>query len=267
MEYWGQPLGMVLANTREHADRAAKLGVVATYEAAQTPVVTIGSAIAAGRLGAPGKHTTGDVPAAMAAAPHNFEGLIDISGQYHFYMETQTSVAIPMEDDGVFVYCSTQSPSSVQHSVAEACQLPLNKVIVDMKRGGGGYGGKITNATPIAVSAAFAAHRHRRPVRLVTSIKDCMTSTGKRSPWRFEYRVACNADGKITALSGTCYTAQWRATKDFARCYDIANWDVTGINCEIDAPNNTWMRSPTELGECTFMNEVMDHVATELGPA
>ena len=47
------------------------------------------------------------------------------------------------------------------------------------------------------------------------------------------------------------------------RCYDIANWDVSGIACNIDAPQNTYMRSPTELGECTFMNEIMDHVAMQ----
>eukprot|EP01051_Picozoa_sp_SAG22_P018760 SAG22_NODE_3256_length_1826_cov_1.925304_1_plen_199_part_10 len=176
--------------------------------------------------------------------------------------------------------------------MAAACSLPLNKVIVEMKRGGeamvlpfhclfttfhcalefvclslptgGGYGGKISNATPVAVAAAFAAHKHRRPVRLVTSIKDCLTSTGKRSPWKFTYRVGCDATGRVTAVTGTVYTAQWRATTDFARCYDIPNWDVSGINCNTDAPRNTWMRSPTELGECTFMNEVMDCVATGL---
>ena len=180
------------------------------------------------------------------------------------YMETQTSVAIPMEDDGVRVLCSTQSPSSVQSSVASTISMPLNKVIVEMKRGGGGYGGKIANATPYACSAAFAAHKHRREVRLVSNIKDCMTSTGKRCPWKFEYRVAFTPQGKVTAVSGTVYATNWRATNDFARCYDIANWDVTGVTCNVDAPQNTWMRSPTELGECTFINEVMDHVATQL---
>ena len=173
-------------------------------------------------------------------------------------METQTSVAIPMEDDGVRVLCSTQSPSSVQSSVASTISMPLNKVIVEVKRGGGGYGGKIANATPYACSAAFAAHKHRREVRLVSNIKDCMTSTGKRCPWKFEYRVAFTPQGKVTAVSGTVYAANWRATNDFARCYDIANWDVTGVTCNVDAPQNTWMRSPTELGECTFINEVMD---------
>jgi xanthine dehydrogenase/oxidase len=266
IEYWGQPIGMVIADTREHADRAAKLGVTVTYTGTTTACVTIEDAIAMQRVDPPRRSHRGDCNSAFAAAGASgtLEGEIDIAGQYHFYMETQTSVAIPMEDDGLRVICSTQSPSSVQSSVASTISMPLNKVIVEMKRAGGGYGGKISNATPYACAAAFAAHKHRREVRLVSNIKDNMTSTGKRSPWKFQYRVAFTPTGRVTAVSGTVYTANWRATNDFQRCYDIPNWDVSGIKCNVEAPPNTWMRSPTELGECTFMNEIMDHVAMQL---
>ena len=266
IEYWGQPVGMVIADTREHADRAAKLGVTVTYTGAGTPCVTIEDAIAMNRVESPRRAQRGNVAGAFAAAgaSHTLEGEIHIAGQYHFYMETQTTVAIPMEDGGLRIITSTQSPSSVQSSVASTVSMPLNKVIVEMKRAGGGYGGKISNATPYACAAAFAAHKHRREVRLVSNIKDNMTSTGKRSPWRFQYRVAFDASGRVTAVSGTVYTANWRATNDFQRCYDIPNWDVSGINCHVEAPPNTWMRSPTELGACTFMNEIMDHVARQL---
>ena len=255
---------MVVAETRELAERAALL-VHTTYTAAVAPVVTIDQAMATpARMQHPSSHTSGDAAGAFAAAAHTFEGTIDIAAQYHMYMETQTSVATPLEDDGLHIHCSTQSPAGVQSAVARACSLPMNKVIIEMKRGGGGYGGKITGAVPVAVACGFAAHKHRKPVRFITSIKDCLTSTGKRSPWKFVYRVGCDAAGRVSAVSGTVYTAQWRATTSFARCYDVPNWDVTGINCSTDAPGNTYMRSPTELGECTFMNEIMDHVAMEL---
>lgn len=171
VQYWGQPLGMIVAETRELADRAAK-AVQVTYTDRADAVVTIEQAIAAdGRTEQPSHHTAGDAAAALAAAAHTFEGSIDISGQYHMYMETQTSVATPMEDDGLFLQVSTQSPASVQNAVAAACNLPQNKVIINMQRAGGGYGGKISNATPIAVACGYAAFKHRRPVRLVTSIK------------------------------------------------------------------------------------------------
>jgi CO/xanthine dehydrogenase Mo-binding subunit len=240
--------------------------VTVSYTGTTTPCVTIEDAIAMNRVESPRRAQRGNVAGAFAAAgaSHTLEGEIHIAGQYHFYMETQTTVAIPMEDGGLRIITSTQSPSSVQSSVASTVSMPLNKVIVEMKRAGGGYGGKISNATPYACAAAFAAHKHRREVRLVSNIKDNMTSTGKRSPWRFQYRVAFDASGRVTAVSGTVYTANWRATNDFQRCYDIPNWDVSGINCNVEAPPNTWMRSPTELGECTFMNEIMDHVARQL---
>lgn len=229
ISYWGQPIGMVLADTREHADRAAKLGVTATYTGSTTPCVSIEDAITMGRTNPPQRSNRGDAAGAFATAgaAGTLEGSVDIAGQYHFYMETQTSVAIPMEDDGVRVLCSTQSPSSVQQSVASTISMPLNKVIIECKRAGGGYGGKISNATPYACSAAFAAHKHRREVRLVSNIKDCMTSTGKRSPWKFEYRVAFTPQGRVTAVTGTVYTANWRATNNFQRCYDIANCEYT----------------------------------------
>lgn len=265
--FWGQPLGMIVADTREHAERIAQ-AVAATvqYTEVTAPCVTIVDAIAQGKVDAPRHHSVGDVASAFAAAgaAHTVQGEIELAAQYHFYMETQTSVARPMEDDGVQVICSTQGPSMVQSAIATALELPLNKVIVSVKRAGGGYGGKITGASTYAVAAAFAAHRHRTECRLIGNIVDNMASTGKRCPWKFEYKVSFTATGQVTAVQGTVYCGNWRPSTNFMRCYSIPNWDVQGINCHLNAPDNTYMRAPTELGECTFMNEIMDHVATAL---
>lgn len=88
IQYWGQPIGMVIADTREHADRAAKLGVTVTYTGTTTPCVTIQDAIAMNRVDSPRRSHRGDVASAFAAAGETgtLEGEIDIAGQYHFYV-------------------------------------------------------------------------------------------------------------------------------------------------------------------------------------
>ena len=99
----------------------------------------------------------GDAAAALASAPHRLQGRIDIGGQDHFYLEGQVSLAIPMEDGDVMVHCSTQHPSEVQHNVAHVLGRPDNAVTVEVRRMGGGFGGKETQAAQWAAIAALAA--------------------------------------------------------------------------------------------------------------
>ena len=110
-------------------------------------------------------HQRGDSAAALASAPHRLQGTLHIGGQEHFYLETQISSVMPTEDGGMIVYCSTQNPTEVQKLVAEVLDVPMNKVVLDMRRMGGGFGGKLFLRAD-AIMAALAAREVGRAVKV-----------------------------------------------------------------------------------------------------
>ena len=118
VQFHGQPLFAVVAETRDAARRAAKLARVEYRPLPHT--IDVADAVKAGLpyVTEPLKLERGDVEAALATAPNRLRGTQRVGGQDHFYLEGQISFAVPGEDDDVIVYCSTQHPSEVQHMVA-----------------------------------------------------------------------------------------------------------------------------------------------------
>merc|ERR1712000_725641 len=104
----------------------------------------------------------GDVENALSAAANTLSGEMYVRGQEQFYLETQISYAIPGEDGSMKVLCSTQHPSEVQKLVAEVLDVPINHVQAEVRRMGGGFGGKETQAAQWACLAAVFATRLNR---------------------------------------------------------------------------------------------------------
>src|SRR5436305_5788626 len=126
---------------------------------------------------------------------------MDISGQDHFYLESQAAIAIPSEGRHMVVHSSTQHTTECQQIIAEVLGVPFNHVTVICKRMGGGFGGKETQAAQPAAMAAMIAFLTRRPARVVYNKDDDMRYTGKRHPFKNFYRVGFARDGRITALA------------------------------------------------------------------
>jgi xanthine dehydrogenase/oxidase len=244
IDYHGQPIGAILATSRAAADAAVAAVKVSYTGVCAQPVVNIDAAIKAGGKyvspamkpsyggGQPKSATVirGDVQKAFAQAAFTGTGELNIAGQYHFHMETQTCVATPTQADGLVLHCACQAPSLIQTAVAKATQLPQNKVLVETVRVGGAFGGKTSNAVPTATVAAIGAHKHRRECRMQMSLKENMQSAGKRSPFKLTYKVACGKDGVILAVSGTVYAENWECPCDFSEDYDVENWHVNGTS-------------------------------------
>ena len=93
----------------------------------------------------------------MVKASGDFEGEFELGGQEHFYLETHAAWAERGRGRFNVVTSSTQHPSEVQTVVAHVLHLPINKVVVQSPRMGGGFGGKETQANTPAALAAFAA--------------------------------------------------------------------------------------------------------------
>ena len=124
-------------------------------------------------------------------------GRIEIGGQEHFYLEGQAALALPQEGGDMIVHSSTQHPTEIQHKVAEALGVPMNAVRVEVRRMGGGFGGKESQGNALAVACAVAARATGRPCQMRYDRDDDMVITGKRHDFRIDYRVGFDGEGRI----------------------------------------------------------------------
>ena len=199
VQHVGQVIGLVVADSVAQARRAAR-AVVLDIETLPA-ILTIKDALAAQSYVLPPVFIArGDAAQALAQAAHTLSGTLEVGGQEHFYLEGQIAYALPQEQQQWLVYCSTQHPGEVQHWVAHALGLDNHAVRVECRRLGGGFGGKETQAGHLAVWAAIAAHKLKRPIKLRLDRDDDFLVTGKRHPFAYEYTVGFDASGRLQGL-------------------------------------------------------------------
>jgi len=199
VHYVGQQIFLVVAETHLQARKAARLAKI-TYRELPA-LLTVDQALAANSRFEDGPviWKKGDAESAIAKAPRLIEGSFDMGGQEHFYLEGQAALALPQEG-GMIVQSSTQHPTEIQHKVAEAIGLHMNNVRVEMRRMGGGFGGKESQGNALAVACAVAARATGRACKMRYDRDDDMIITGKRHDFRIDYRVGVNDKGKILGL-------------------------------------------------------------------
>ena len=200
------------------------------------------------------------------------QGQLSIGGQEHLYLETQSALALPEENDQLTVYASTQNPTEVQKKVAAVLGIKSHQVVVEVPRMGGGFGGKETQAAAIACHAALAASLTGRPVKMCLSREDDMRITGKRHPFTGRYDVAFSAQGVITALAvdlladcgfaldlsgSVCDRAMFHADN----AYFIPHMRVTGYRCKTHRASNTAFRGFGAPQGIAVIEAVMDRIA------
>ena len=204
--FHGQPIFLVVA-TDEKLARSAAMLAEAQYEEFE-PVLSIKEAKSQSyRVRPPHVMQRGDV-SILGSSEHQISGEISVGGQEHLYLEGQASLAVPTEEGGINLLCSTQHPTEVQTLVSEVLDLPFHQVVVEVRRMGGAFGGKETQAAPWACLASIAAHKLNRPVKLRLPRATDMTVTGKRHPFINQYQVGFSSQGQIEAvkidINGDC---------------------------------------------------------------
>uniref|UniRef100_A0A8D2ZCK4 Xanthine dehydrogenase/oxidase n=1 Tax=Scophthalmus maximus TaxID=52904 RepID=A0A8D2ZCK4_SCOMX len=233
----GHIIGAVVADTQIHAQRAAKV-VKVEYEELQ-PLVTIQEAIAAQSFYQPIRTLQkGDLEAGFKHADHILEGEIHIGGQEHFYLETNVTLAVPRGEDGEMeLFVSTQSATKTQSLVAKALGVPANRVVVRVKRMGGGFGGKESRSTVLSTVVAVAANKLKRPVRCMLDRDEDMLVTGGRHPFYGKYKVGFLTSGRVVALD-----VLERALFHMENSYSVENIRGRGFCCRTNLPSNTAFR-------------------------
>lgn len=252
VHYIGQPIFAVAATSLVAAKRAVKLAKI-DYTVL-TPQLDIKSAVNNQDFVLPTHQINmGDAKKSIEAAPHKLASNLYIRGQEHFYLEGQISIAIPLEDHGIHILASSQHPGEVQKLVAKVLGIPLNKVIAEVRRMGGGFGGKESQAAALSCMAAIFAHRTQRPVKYRMTRQDDMIQTGKRHDFWSEYCVGFDSEGKLHGadiqLSGLCgCTADLsdgivdRAMFHADNAYYLNNATITGYRPRTNTVSNTAFR-------------------------
>ncbi len=248
----GHPIALVVARTARQARQARDLIEV---EIDELPVVIDPrAAFATGDLIHPPRTmAAGDVAATWGDCDLVVEGRCEIGGQEHLYLETQRARAVPGEDGAMRVFSSTQGPAAVQHVVATVLGRSMHKIEVDVKRLGGGFGGKEDQATHWAALAALAADHLDAPVELVLNRPDDIRMTGKRHPYSADFRIGLNPAGKILAYEAIFYQNSGafadlsppvlaRTLFHATNAYFIPNVRVTAAPCRTNLPPHTAFR-------------------------
>ncbi|MGE4405497.1 xanthine dehydrogenase molybdopterin binding subunit [Pseudomonas sp.] len=275
VEYLGQPVIAVAADSLETARQAAMAAII-EYEELE-PVLDVVEALHKKHFVLDSHtHKRGDSATALASAPRRLQGSLHIGGQEHFYLETQVSSVMPTEDGGMIVYTSTQNPTEVQKLVAEVLGVPMNKIVIDMRRMGGGFGGKETQAAGPACLCAVIAHLTGRPTKMRLPRMEDMTMTGKRHPFYVEYDVGFDDDGLLHGieidLAGNCgYSPDLsgsivdRAMFHSDNAYYLGDATINGHRCKTNLASNTAYRGFGGPQGMVAIEEIMDAVARELG--
>jgi xanthine dehydrogenase large subunit len=275
VEFIGQVVGVVVADTVMHARRAARKvkldidplpAILDPREAVRKKSFVLNPVVV--RRGEPEQ--------GIASAPHRLQGSLDVGGQEHFYLEGQVGYALPLEQGQWWIYSSTQHPGEIQHWVAHALGLPSSAVTVECRRMGGGFGGKETQSGHIAVWAALAAHKLRRPVKLRLDRDDDFMVTGKRHPFAYDWDVGFDDSGLITGLrlemAANCgFSADLsgpvadRAVFHADNAYFLSDVEITSYRCKTNTQSHTAFRGFGGPQGMIVTEAILGDIARHLG--
>ncbi len=275
VEYAGQPVAAVIATTMDQARAAAALVTVKVKK--RPALLTVEDALAAKSfLCAPMVIARGNAERGLAAAPHRLKREFRVGGQEHFYLEGQIALAIPGEHQDFTVYSSTQHPTEVQHICARLLATDFNKITTVVRRLGGGFGGKESNASWVAGAAVLFAHLTGRPVKLRLPRETDMIATGKRHGFLYRYEIGYDDEGRILALDAvlaahggntldhTSAVVQ-RALTHVDNCYWVKDIRATGYSCKTHTVSNTAFRGYGGPQGVVILEDAIEHIARKLG--
>ncbi|MCX4160248.1 MULTISPECIES: xanthine dehydrogenase molybdopterin binding subunit [Paraburkholderia] len=275
VQYVGQPFFIVVATSHDTARLGARRAEI-VYEELPAIMTAQQARAADSRVLPPMKLARGDAGTKIARAAHRDAGEMLLGGQEQFYLEGQISYAVPKDDDGMHIWCSTQHPTEMQHLVAHALGIASHNVLVECRRMGGGFGGKESQSGLFACCAALAAWKLLCPVKLRPDRDDDMMVTGKRHDFHYTYEVGYADDGTIEGvgvdmtsrcgfsadLSGPVMT---RAVCHFDNAYWLPDVSIAGFCGKTNTQSNTAFRGFGGPQGAFAIEYIMDDVARSLG--
>lgn len=202
--YLGDAIAIVAAETPEILEQAKAL-VEVDYEELR-PVTCPAEALAEG---APLVHSTGNVLSHEHLVRGNAEEVIanskyKVTKHYetpwteHAFLEPECAIAMPF-GDGVFIYSTDQGTYDTRHETSILLGLDPDKVIVENKLVGGGFGGK--EDVTVQHHAALIAYLTKRPVKVKLTRAESILIHPKRHPMEMEFSIGCDENGIIQGVA------------------------------------------------------------------
>ncbi|WP_432468074.1 xanthine dehydrogenase molybdopterin binding subunit [Agarivorans sp. Z349TD_8] len=278
IRYFQQPIALVLAHNHRQAWHIAKQASdnLLQYQADDQPIITAEQAQVAGNpepTVLPSHQMGINVNQAdLATSPLQLSGELNVGGQEHFYLEGQVSLALPTEDQGIMVYTSSQHPSEVQKLIAEVINIPFHRVTVDMRRMGGGFGGKETQAAQWACLASLGCWQTGKPVKIRLPRSIDMAATGKRHPFYNRYQLGLSKQGLIESakieVNGLCGHSPDlsdaivdRAMFHTDNAYSLNRAEVVGHRLKTDMVSHTAFRGFGGPQGMILIEQAMEDIA------
>ncbi|XP_049379003.1 abscisic-aldehyde oxidase-like [Solanum stenotomum] len=276
----GDRIAFVVADSQRSADLAATTALI-EYDTTtvDSPILTVEEAVEkASFIQVPPPFQPaqiGDFSKGMAEADQKIlSAELRLGSEYHFYMETQTALAIPDEDNCMVVYTSSQCPENAQSVIASCLGVPAHNIRVITRRLGGAFGGKFSKAMHVSTACALAAYKLRRPVRIYVNRNSDMIMTGGRHPMKVTYSVGFKSSGKITALhldilinAGITDDMSPIIPSYLMNTLKKYNWGALSFDiqlCKTNLTSKTIMRGPGELQGSYIAEAIIEHVASLL---
>ncbi|MBF6058493.1 xanthine dehydrogenase molybdopterin binding subunit [Thiomicrorhabdus heinhorstiae] len=275
VEYLGQALFVVAAESIGIARKAAGLAKVEYQEL--PAILDVRDALQKKSFVLESKRfLRGEPQEKLAQSTHRIQGEIEIGGQDHFYLESNIALAIPGEDQDIKVYSSTQHPSEVQHTCAKVLGVADHNINIEVRRMGGGFGGKESQPAQIAAITALCASICRRPAKLRLDRDLDMTLTGKRHDYVIGYDVGFDDQGLIQAVryeaASRCgmsadlsASINDRTMFHLDNAYYLDNVEIVSHRCKTHTVSNTAFRGFGGPQGMVAMERVIDEIAYHLG--
>ncbi|KAG5312449.1 XDH dehydrogenase, partial [Acromyrmex insinuator] len=268
--YAGQPIGVIVAETHNIANEAAKLVEIIYSERIKNPMISIEDVLDVKdetrirqSVTIPTKRKGNDIEYVL-------QGVFQSGSQYHYSIETQFCVCVPVEG-GMDVYPSSQWMDLIQVSIANCLNVQNNSINVHVRRLGGSYGSKISRNAQISCACALVCHKLNRPARFIMTMETNMQSIGKRCSAYQEYDIVVNNEGVIQYLKSNQWSncgssfnesqAELIAFYMQRSCYLTDTWKFNGFDVRTDLPSNTFCRASGATEAVAIMENMMEHIA------
>ncbi|CAH0726812.1 unnamed protein product, partial [Brenthis ino] len=269
VKFYNQPLGIIVAETYEIAEKAANL-VHVTYCNVREPIIDIKKA----------KNDPNRIQLVQSFKPTRtgtdiikiITGETAIYSQYHFCMETLVCVT-DITEEGLKIYAATQWASLIHGATARALNINQNRIDVYVRRVGGAYGIKISRVSQVAVASSLVSYKLNKPCRFILPLTTNMRSIGKRLPCSNNYEIAVNKDGVIQYLNHNLYSDNGYVVSEpllnlgldvYSNAYKNDTWSHKSYNAVTDTASNSWFRSPGTLEHVAMAETLMERIAYEL---
>ena len=268
VHYSGQIVGLVVADTQEAAEQAAR--IVELDYAQQQAFASIDDPGREEELMDAKSIDVGDAEAAFAAAPVTVDATYLTPAQHHNAIELYSASAV-WRDGKLLVNTPSQWVVGKQAALAAIFGIPMEDVHVQSPYIGGGFGSKAT-LLPHTVLVAMAARRLGRPVKLVVPREAMFTVGSFRPATRSRIRLAAETDGTLTAVmhdeagqSAVIDHVAFPAIDVTSRMYQSPNIRMREATIATDVNTPGFQRAPAEAPGFFGFESAVDELAVKLG--